>query len=176
LSEEAQHAIEERYELLHLLGHGGMGLVYKARDRVSGDVIALKVINPGIASSSHVIERSKAELRLARKITHKNVCRVYDLSQFGNIHALSMEYVEGETLRQILRRNETLSLRHGLKLIRQVIDALDEAHRQEVVHRDLKPSLANCYFACVWRLATRAHFYRSSRCESVMSSTFGTHL
>jgi serine/threonine protein kinase len=139
LSEEAQHAIEERYELLHLLGHGGMGLVYKARDRVSGDVIALKVINPGIASSSHVIERFKAELRLARKITHKNVCRVYDLSQFGNIHALSMEYVEGETLRQILRRNETLSLRHGLKLIRQVIDALDEAHRQEVVHRDLKP-------------------------------------
>lgn len=139
LSEEAQHAIEERYELLHLLGHGGMGLVYKARDRVSGDVIALKVINPGIASSSHIIERFKAELRLARKITHKNVCRVYDLSQFGNIHALSMEYVEGETLRQILRRNETLSLRHGLKLIRQVIDALDEAHRQEVVHRDLKP-------------------------------------
>jgi serine/threonine protein kinase len=139
LSEEAVRAIGERYELLHFLGRGGMGLVYKARDHVSGDIVALKVINPEIASSPHVIERFKAELRLARKITHKNVCRVHDLSQFGSIHVLSMEYVEGETLRQILRRDETLSLRHGLRLMRQVIDALEEAHRQGVAHRDLKP-------------------------------------
>jgi hypothetical protein len=139
LSQEALLAIGERYELLQILGRGGMGLVYKARDRVSGDVLALKVINPEIAYSSHVIERFKAELRLARKITHKNVCRVHDLSQFGSIHVLSMEYVDGETLRQILRRDETLSLRHGLRLMRQVIDALEEAHRQGVAHRDLKP-------------------------------------
>jgi serine/threonine protein kinase len=139
LSEEARRAIEERYELLHFLGSGGMGMVYKARDRISGAVVALKVINPDIASSSHVIERFKAELRLARKITHQNVCRVHDLSLYGSIYALSMEYVEGETLRQILRRDETLSLRHGLRLMRQVIDALEEAHRQGVVHRDLKP-------------------------------------
>jgi hypothetical protein len=139
LSEEAVRAIEGRYELLQFLGRGGMGLVYKARDRVSGDIVALKVINPVISSSSHIIERFKAELRLARKITHKNVCRVHDLSQIGGIHVLSMEYVEGETLRQILRRDETLSLRHGLRLMRQVIDALEEAHRQGVVHRDLKP-------------------------------------
>jgi serine/threonine protein kinase len=139
LSEEITRAIEERYELLCMVGRGGMGLVYKARDRVSGDVVALKMINPEIASSSHVIERFKAELRLARKITHKNVCRVYDLSQLGSVHVLSMEYVEGETLRQTLRRDETLSLRHGLRLMRQVIDALDEAHRQGVAHRDLKP-------------------------------------
>jgi serine/threonine protein kinase len=139
LSEEALLAIGERYELLQILGRGGMGLVYKARDRVSGDVLALKVINPEIASSSHVIERFKAELRLARKITHKNVCRVHDLSQLGSIHVLSMEYVDGETLRQILRRDETLSLRHGLRLMHQVIDALEEAHKQGVAHRDLKP-------------------------------------
>ena len=139
LSEEELAPIKKRYELIQLLGRGGMGVVYKARDLVSGDIVALKVIAPEIASHPKAIERFKAELRLARKITHKNVCRVYDLSQFGNIHALSMEFIEGETLRQILRRNETLSVRHGLKLIRQVINALDEAHRQGVVHRDLKP-------------------------------------
>src|SRR5580693_6254630 len=69
LSEEITRAIEDRYELLCMVGRGGMGLVYKARDRVGGDVVALRMINPEIASSSHVIERFKAELRLARKIT-----------------------------------------------------------------------------------------------------------
>ena len=139
LSEEALRAVRVRYELLHLLGRGGMGIVYKARDRVSSDIVALKLLNPEIAAHTSLIERFKSELRLARKVTHKNVCRVYDLSQFGAVHALSMEYVEGETLRQTLRRDGTLSVRRGLMLIRQVIDALEEAHHQGVIHRDLKP-------------------------------------
>ena len=107
-----------RYELLQLLGRGGMGIVYKARDKVSGDTVALKLLDPQIASNPGLVERFKSELRLARKVTHKNVCRVYDVTLFGAVYASSMEYIEGETLRQALRRNGTLSVRRKLKLNR----------------------------------------------------------
>jgi len=132
-------SIGERYETLAELGRGGMGVVYKARDRETGDVVALKLLQAEIAGRPELIERFKSELLLARKITHKNVCRVYDLNRFGAVAAISMEYVEGESLRSLLARVDGLSPHHGLKILRQVLAGLAEAHAQGVVHRDLKP-------------------------------------
>ena len=135
----SQYALGERFDLASELGRGGMGIVYRARDRETEEVVALKVLRPEIAADATTVERFKNELRLARKITHKNVCRTYDLHRFGETVVIAMECVEGERLRDVLTRNETLSVRHGLRIIRQVISALHEAHAQGVIHRDLKP-------------------------------------
>src|SRR5690349_14544823 len=95
-------ALVVRYELLGELGRGGMGIVYKARDRRTGDLVALKVVHPQIASDPQLVERFRNELLLARRITHKNVCRVHDLDEFGGTTVISMELVEGKSLRAML--------------------------------------------------------------------------
>jgi serine/threonine protein kinase len=105
----------------------------------AGAVVAVKVLRAEIASRRELIERFKTELLLARKITHKNVCRVYDLNRFDNVAVISMEYIEGPSLRALLDRPEGISVRYGLKIIQQVIAGLGEAHAQGVIHRDLKP-------------------------------------
>ena len=139
LPEASLRPLRQRYDILAEVGRGGMGIVYKARDRETGDVVALKVLRPEIAARPEVIERFKSELLLARKITHKNVCRTYELLRFGDTVGIAMEYVEGESLRRLLKRVEGLSVRQGLKILRQMIAGLAEAHAQGVVHRDLKP-------------------------------------
>jgi serine/threonine protein kinase len=132
-------ALAVRYELLAEIGRGGMGIVYKARDRQTGDLVALKVIHPAVASDPRLIERFTNELLLARRITHKNVCRVHDLNDFGGTLVISMELVDGRSLRQMLRDLESVSVRQGVKIVRQVVAGLGEAHAEGVVHRDLKP-------------------------------------
>ena len=132
-------AITARYELLAEVGRGGMGVVYKARDRQTGDLIAVKVIHPSVASDSVLVDRFRNELVLARRITHKNVCRVFDLNEFGGTTVISMELVDGRSLRGVLRDVESLSTRQGLKIVRQIAAGLAEAHARGVVHRDLKP-------------------------------------
>src|SRR5437762_2996216 len=131
--------VEHRYEILSQAGSGGMGIVYKARDRETGAIVALKILHPEIALNAALIERFKTELVLARRITHKSVCRVYDLNRFGNIVAISMEYIEGESLRALLERPQGVSIRSGLQIVGQIMAGLTEAHAQGVVHRDLKP-------------------------------------
>jgi WD40 repeat protein len=128
-----------RYEELNEVGRGGMGVVYRVRDRETGEVVALKVLLPEIAANPGLIERFKSELRLARKITHKNVCRAHELLRFDDGVVISMEYVEGESLRAFLERYGGVPLRKGLEWVRQICGALKEAHTQGVVHRDLKP-------------------------------------
>ena len=132
-------SVSIRYDLLREIGRGGMGVVYKARDRRTGDLVALKAIHPSVAADPHVIERFTNELLLARRITHKNVCRVHDLSDFEGTLVISMELVEGRSLRQMLREVEAVSIRQGVKIARQIAAGLAEAHEQGVVHRDLKP-------------------------------------
>jgi class 3 adenylate cyclase len=132
-------SIEERYEILGQLGRGGMGSVYKARDRETNEIVALKFIKPEIAAQPEVIDHFKTELRLARKITHKNVCRTYEMLRFGDSVVIAMEYVEGETLRAFLDRYGSAPLRRGLEWVIQISQGLAEAHEQGIVHRDLKP-------------------------------------
>ena len=133
------HALRQRYDVLAEVGRGGMGIVYKARDRETGAVVALKVLRPEIAADTAVIERFKSELLLARKVTDKNVCRIYELLRFGEAVAISMEYIEGESLRQFLTRYNAVSIRKGAQWASQICHALSEAHGQGIVHRDLKP-------------------------------------
>jgi len=139
LTDRARRDIAQRFDLLAELGRGGMGIVYRARDRETNEIIALKVVKPEIASRPDLIERFKSELRLARKITHKNVCRSYDLHRFGETVVIAMEYVEGQSLRAALNRPGGVSLRGGLNWASQVCAGLDEAHAQGIIHRDLKP-------------------------------------
>ncbi len=139
LSPATLAALSQRYDILAEAGHGSMGNVYKARDRETGEVVALKLLKPEIASDQSMMERFKNELLFARKITHKNVCRVHEFNRIGGIAYTSMEFVEGESLRSVLNRFGGLPPRKAIDLVGQICSGLKEAHAQEIVHRDLKP-------------------------------------
>ena len=128
-----------RYENLGELGRGGMGIVYKARDRETGEVVAVKVLKPEVAANTQIIERFKNELVLAHQITHRNVARLFEFHRSGDAVLLSMEYVEGESLRSLMDRSGKLPVPQVLDLARQLASGLSEAHRQSIAHRDLKP-------------------------------------
>jgi eukaryotic-like serine/threonine-protein kinase len=128
-----------RYEILKMLGEGGMGAVYKARDLEVDRVVALKVIRPEYANRPEILARFKQELVLAREITHRNVIRIFDLGQASGIRFITMEYVDGQDLYSLLRSGEPLSLERKVAIAREVCKAIEAAHEQGVVHRDLKP-------------------------------------
>lgn len=132
-------ALSQRYDILGEAGHGSMGMVYKARDRETGEVVALKLLKPEIASDQAMMDRFKNELLFARKITHKNICRVYEFNRIAGLAYTSMEYVEGESLRSVLNRFGAYSVRKGTDVALQICAGLKEAHAQGIVHRDLKP-------------------------------------
>lgn len=139
LGSAALAALSQRYDILGEAGHGSMGNVYKARDRETGETVALKLLKPEIASDQAMVDRFKNELLFARKITHKNVCRVYEFNRIGGIAYTSMEFVEGESLRSVLNRFGGLPIRKATDLVIQICSGLKEAHAQGIVHRDLKP-------------------------------------
>jgi len=128
-----------RYEILQLLGEGGMGAVYKALDREVDRTVALKVIRPELASNPTILARFKQELLTAHQVTHKNVIRIYDIAEADGVKFITMEYVEGSDLRHILIENGKLPPERASEVIRQVCVALEAAHSAGVIHRDLKP-------------------------------------
>jgi len=128
-----------RYEIIRLLGQGGMGAVYQARDHELDRQVALKVIRADMVANPEILNRFKQELILARQITHKNVIRIFDLGQADGIKFITMEYIEGEDLQSILRRKKKLEAAEGANIIAQVSRALEAAHAEGVIHRDLKP-------------------------------------
>ncbi|HSZ20671.1 MAG TPA: protein kinase [Candidatus Acidoferrum sp.] len=132
--------IPPRYQVLSQIGSGGTGILYKVRDLETGEIVALKVLKPEIASDPDVQENFKRELCLARKITHKNVCRIHEFSRSNGTTYTSMEYVEGESLASRLNRVGSLPLQEALEIGRQICAGLREAHLQGIVHRDLKPA------------------------------------
>jgi len=128
-----------RFEIIEEVGQGGMGTVYKAYDTKIREIVALKLLNPDIASDPEIIERFRNEMKIARKVAHRHVCRMYDLNEEGPSFYLSMEYVPGEDLKSFIRRAGHLNEEKALNLARQIVEGLAEAHRLGVVHRDLKP-------------------------------------
>jgi serine/threonine protein kinase/tetratricopeptide (TPR) repeat protein len=128
-----------RYQVIEELGSGGMGRVYKVFDTEVREKLALKVLNPEIALEVQMIERFRNELKLARTISHRNICRMYDLGREGDTYYIIMEYVSGEDLKSFIRRVGALPVGKAVSVARQICDGLAEAHRVGVVHRDLKP-------------------------------------
>ncbi len=131
--------IADRYEIIEELGKGGMGKVFRVEDKKIKEEVALKLIKPEIAADKKTIERFSNELKFARKIAHRNVCKMYDLGEEEGTYYITMEYVPGEDLKSFIRRSRQLNVGTAISLAKQVSEGLSEAHRLGVVHRDLKP-------------------------------------
>jgi len=129
-----------RYQIIEELGKGGMGKVYKVHDMKIKEKVALKLIRHEIASDKKTLERFSNELKFARKIRHKNICQMFDLSEDKGSHFITMEFVEGQDLRKLIRQSGQLAIGTLINISKQVCDGLVEAHESGVVHRDLKPS------------------------------------
>src|SRR5450432_1280115 len=131
--------LASRYEIMDRLGIGGMGAVYKAKDREVDRLVAVKVIRAEFAGDAAMLNRFKQELVLARKVTHKNVIRIFDLGRDSGLRFITMEYIEGQDLRSLVKTQGRPTPESSVEIIQQVCLALEAAHAESVVHRDLKP-------------------------------------
>jgi len=128
-----------RYEIRHQLGAGGMGVVYRAFDRELKETVAIKTLRPELVGDPSLLERFKQEIRLARRISHPNVVRTHDLGEADGLYFITMEFVEGTSLEELITKRGALPLNVTLTIGRQLCRALEVAHDQGVVHRDIKP-------------------------------------
>jgi serine/threonine-protein kinase len=136
----ASHLLAGRYQVLGVLGQGGMGVVYQARDTQLDEVVALKLLRPEVLRQDPtLLERFKQEIKLARKVTHRNVLRTHDFGEADGTPYISMEYLEGVTLKDLILGKGALPEGVGLRICKQMCQGLDAAHRMGVVHRDVKP-------------------------------------
>jgi serine/threonine protein kinase len=136
---EPGNTLANRYEILEILGEGGMGAVYKAHDLELEREVALKVIRPELANDREVLRRFKQELILARQVGDRNVIRIFDLGEAERIKFITMEYVEGDSLHSILRQRSKLDVVEAVDIMEQVASGLAAVHREGIIHRDLKP-------------------------------------
>src|SRR5215831_16456565 len=132
--------LSDRYRIIGLIGHGGMGEVYRADDLKLGQPVALKFLPRALAADPVRRERFFAEVRITRQLSHPNICRVYDIAEFDGQHFLSMEYIDGEDLASLIKRIGYLSNEKALEIARQLAAGLAAAHDRGVLHRDLKPA------------------------------------
>ena len=129
-----------RYRIVAVLGRGGMGEVYRADDLTLGQPVALKFLPQVKSGDEEMLARLRAEVRIARRVSHPNVCRVYDVGEAEGVHFLCMEYVDGEDLASLLRRIGRLPTDKAAEVARGVCAGLAAAHEKGVLHRDLKPA------------------------------------
>src|SRR5262245_43016597 len=127
-----------RYEILGPLGRGGMGMVYKARDRTLDEVVAIKVLRPDFAQDPRMADRFKSEIKLARRIRHRNVCGIHDYGEDRGLLYISMELIEGVDLKRTLREHGALATDTAYDVAIQVAEGLQAVHDAGVIHRDLK--------------------------------------
>ncbi len=132
--------LSDRYRIVGMLGQGGMGEVYRADDLELGQSVALKFLPKRLADDPRSLERFRGEVRLSRQVSHPNVCRVYDIGQIEGQWFLSMEYVDGEDLAQLLKRVGRFNAERATELARELCMGLQAAHEKAVLHRDLKPA------------------------------------
>jgi serine/threonine protein kinase len=133
--------IANRYEVLSPLGKGGMGMVYKAHDRMLEETVAIKVLRSEFANTPDMAKRFRHEIKLARKVTHRNVCRIHEYGEDGGIRYISMEFVEGTDLKQLVReRGGQIPAEEGFEIAAQSADGLQAIHDVGIIHRDLKTS------------------------------------
>jgi serine/threonine protein kinase len=137
---EAGAILANRYEILEFVGNGGMGVVYKAHDRTLDETVAIKILRQQSFDDPSMTQRFLAEIRLARRVTHKNVCRIHDYGEATSVRFISMQFVDGIELRQMVRLRGRLSVGEGYDIALQLVDGLEAIHDQAIVHRDLKTS------------------------------------
>src|SRR6478672_668551 len=128
-----------KYRIETLLGRGGMASVYRAHDTVLNRSVAIKVLNPSLAVDPRAVERFRREAVTAANLEHPSIVRVFDVQQEGSLHYIAMRYVQGTTLRNIMRDNGSLPMDAILNIIKPVAAALHYAHKNGVIHRDVKP-------------------------------------
>lgn len=131
--------IAGRYELLELLGKGGMGVVYRAADRELNLAVALKVLRPKLSYDPDFIEMFKREVTLARMLSHPNIIKIYDLNRMGNLWFLSMEYLEGEEVKDIIIAHGKIDIERVEHIARQILSGLAHSHGRNLIHSDVKP-------------------------------------
>src|SRR5437588_9277989 len=128
-----------KYQIETLLGRGGMAAVYRANDTVLNRAVAIKVLDPALAVDPNAVERFRREAVTATNLEHPSIVRVFDVQQAGTLHYIAMRYVQGTTLREILRDNGPLPLEAVINIVKPVAAALHYAHRHAVIHRDVTP-------------------------------------
>jgi len=128
-----------RYRIIEELGKGGMGTVYKVHDQEINEEVAIKLLKTEIARDEKTIERFRNELKIARSVSHKHVCRMYDIGKEDEKYFITMEYVSGEDLKSLIRENEKIPENEVLRIAQQICEELAGAHELGIVHRDLKP-------------------------------------
>ena len=129
----------QRYEILAELGRGGMGTVYRARDIELDEEIAIKTLRPELVTDTTLLARFKDEIRLARRLSHQNIVRTHDFGEWSGVYFLTMEYVEGITVRELLDTRGRLGISSTLAIATQLAQSLAVAHAHGVIHRDIKP-------------------------------------
>ena len=128
-----------RYHLLELIGEGGMALVYKAECSLLCRIVAVKVLRPQYASDSEFVERFRREARAAASLSHPNIVGIYDVGQEDGMDYIVMEYIPGDNLKNMIRKEAPLPVDQALDIARQISEALNHAHQRNIVHRDIKP-------------------------------------
>lgn len=129
----------QRYRIVEEIGRGGMGRVYKAEDKELEITVALKMIHPEYSSSPRFVQRFKKETLLARSISHENVIRIHDLGEIDKIKYISMNFIKGQNLKELIHTSGTLTIDTTISITRQICEGLKVAHQKGIVHRDLKP-------------------------------------
>ncbi|MFZ5646536.1 MAG: Stk1 family PASTA domain-containing Ser/Thr kinase [Bacillota bacterium] len=128
-----------RYEILEQIGGGGMAIVYKGRDTILNRTVTIKLLRPEYTSDEDFVRRFRREAQSVASLSHPNIVSIHDVGREGDMHYLVMEYVDGEDLRSIIKREGRLEPDRAVRIARQVCDALDHAHENNIVHRDVKP-------------------------------------
>ncbi len=139
MSEQRKRVLADRYEIDTVLGQGGMARVFKGNDRVLNRTVAVKVLSPQFAGDEQFVARFRREAQAAAALNHPNIVSVYDTGSQGDVHYIVMEYVEGRTLRDIIRQEGPLLPERAMEIAESVADALAAAHAAGLVHRDIKP-------------------------------------
>ncbi|KJS81464.1 MAG: hypothetical protein JM58_16880 [Peptococcaceae bacterium BICA1-8] len=131
--------IGNRYEILALIGGGGMSLVYQAKDIYLNRIVAVKILREYFTSDNEFVRRFRREAQAVASLSHPNIVNIYDVGQDGDTHYLVMEYIKGKTLKEIIIEQAPISLNETIDIVKQICDALEHAHENSIVHRDIKP-------------------------------------
>ena len=135
----SSRVLAERYELLEKVGDGGMAVVYKARDRLLNRYVAVKILKPEFSKDYKFIESFRRESQAAASMTYPHIVNIYDVGREGNINYIVMELIEGKTLSALIQEKGALKPRDAVIITRQIASALSHAHKNHIIHRDVKP-------------------------------------